>query len=94
MIRGLYRCLIQLHPSAFRSQFGHEMLLTFDEAAETWGTVALLIDINTSLVRQWLFHPHLWRGVAAIIGGILTLVVGFGSFIPWASVWRAFRLTF
>jgi len=82
MIRGLYRCLVQLHPSAFRSQFGQEMLLIFDEAADSWGTAALLIDINISLARQWLFHPQLWRGVAAIIGGILTLMVGFESFIP------------
>ena len=34
MVRNLYRCLVWLHPSAFRLRFEEEMLWIFDEAAD------------------------------------------------------------
>jgi hypothetical protein len=37
MVRGLYRCLVWLHPAPFRLQFAEEMVWIFDEAAGKWG---------------------------------------------------------
>jgi hypothetical protein len=93
-MRASYRCLIWLHPPAFRRQFAEEMIWIFDEAAGTCGAASLLADASVSLLRQWLLRSELWRGVAAVAGGMVSLVVAFGSFIPWDSVWRALRSAF
>jgi hypothetical protein len=92
--RGAYRGLLWLHPPAFRRQFADEMLWIFDEAAGTCGAASLLADASLSLIRQWLLRSDLWRGVVAVIGGSVSVVVAFGSFIPWDSVWRAIRSAF
>jgi len=90
-MRGLYRCLVWLHPPVFRQRFAGEMLWIFDEAAGTWGAVSLLADAGISLLRQWLMRSELWKGAVAFMCGILPLVIAFGSFIPWESVCRALR---
>ena len=83
MVRGLYRCLIRLHPAAFRLQFQEEMFWIFDQAVGTWGAASLVADAITSLSRQWLLRSGLWKWVAAGIAGIVPLIIAFGSFLPW-----------
>jgi hypothetical protein len=51
--RSLYRALLQLHPSAFRTRFADEMLWIFDEVSPREGVVGLFGDIFLSLTRQW-----------------------------------------
>jgi D-alanyl-D-alanine carboxypeptidase len=51
--RFLYRCLVQLHPPAFRRQFAPEMLWIFDEVADREARVELFTDAFISLARQW-----------------------------------------
>jgi hypothetical protein len=89
MGRNLYRCLVHLHPLAFRRRFEEEMIWIFDEAEETWGVGSLIVSAASSLARQWLMRSGLWKLAAAGIGGTVPLLVGFGSFIPWSNVWRA-----
>jgi hypothetical protein len=50
-IRRFYRCLVWLHPAAFRLRFEEEMLW-IDEGADAWGTASLVLDASVSLVRQ------------------------------------------
>jgi len=64
MIRSLYRCLLWLHPPAFRQQFAGEMLWIFDEAAATEGAAPLLFDGVISLVRQWAIGSGTWKVAA------------------------------
>src|SRR5258708_33836510 len=61
--RMAYRCIVRLHPHAFRDQFGEEMMWTFEQAVETHGAFRLLGDGLVSLTRQWGFRPRSW-GVA------------------------------
>ena len=89
MGRNLYRRLVRLHPRAFRLRFEEEMIWIFDEAAETWGVGSLIANAGSSLARQWLRSSGFWNLVAAGIFGTVPLLIGFGSFIPWSSVWRA-----
>jgi hypothetical protein len=93
-MRGVYCGLVWLHPAAFRRRFGEEMLWIFDEAAGTCGAASLVVDAGRSLIRQWLMPSGLWKGLAALIVGILPVVIAFGTFIPWESVWRALRSAF
>ena len=51
--RSLYRCLVQLHPPAFRRQFAPEMLWIFDEIADHDARIELFTDALASLARQW-----------------------------------------
>jgi D-alanyl-D-alanine carboxypeptidase len=51
--RSLYRCLVQLHPPAFRRRFAPEMLWIFDEIADHDARVELFSDALMSLARQW-----------------------------------------
>ena len=83
MIRCVYRCLLWLHPAAFRRQFEQEMLWIFDEAAEACGAASLVSDATVSLVRQWLLRSDLWIWVVASIAGFIPLMIAFGSFLPW-----------
>jgi hypothetical protein len=83
MIRKVYRCLVSLHPPAFRRRFEEEMLWIFDEAADAWGTASLFTDASVSLARQWLLRSGLWKWVVAGIAGIIPLILAFGSFLPW-----------
>ena len=87
MVRGLYRCLVRLHPVAVRVRFEEEMLWIFDEAEGTWGAASLIADASISLTRRWLTRLELWKWVAAGIAGIVPLIIAFGSFIPWDRAW-------
>src|SRR6185295_16771269 len=51
--RSFYRCLLRLHPSAFRTRFADEMLWIFDEVAPREGVRGLFGDAFWSLARQW-----------------------------------------
>jgi hypothetical protein len=83
MVRVLYRWLVWLHPPAFRLRFGEEMLWIFDRATGTWGAASLAVDACASLSRQWLLRSGLWKWAAACIAGIVSLIIAFGSFLPW-----------
>ena len=82
-MRFLYTLLISLHPFSFRKRFAQEMLLIFDEAASSWGAGSLFCDALLSLLRQWLIRSELWKWVVAGIGGVVLLIIAFGSFLPW-----------
>jgi hypothetical protein len=91
MMRGVYRCLVWLHPAWFRQRFAEEMIWIFDESAGKWGAAALVVDRGISLLRQWVTPSGLWKGLAAVIVGIVPVVIAFGTLIPWDSVWCAWR---
>ncbi len=59
--RSLYRCLVQLHPPAFRRQFAPEMLWIFDEIADHEARVELFTDALTSLARQWIVREMIQK---------------------------------
>jgi hypothetical protein len=82
-MRLFYALLISLHPSSFRKRFALEMLLIFDEGANAWGAGSLFRDAILSLLRQWLIRSDLWKWVVAGIGGVVLLIIAFGSFLPW-----------
>ena len=52
MMRRLYRCLVWLHPEAFRLRFEEEMLWIFDEEYSQGGTAYMFLDGVISLLRQ------------------------------------------
>jgi hypothetical protein len=54
MLRWMYIQLLWMHPPAFRSRFGDEMLADFDESTRR---APLLLDAVASLGRQWLLRP-------------------------------------
>jgi len=58
IVRATYRCLLRMHPTAFRTRFGDEMLQVFDDALETYGWAWLLADLAVSLGRQRVFRPE------------------------------------
>jgi len=75
MTRSLYRCLLWLHPRAFREQFAGEMLWIFDEAAESQGVSGLLFDAMLSLARQRLMRSGSWKVAAAALGALLQMAI-------------------
>lgn len=79
MVRRLYRCLVWLHPAAFRLRFEEEMLWIFDEAADSWSTASLLGDASISLLRQWLLRSQLWKWVVAGIAAFVPPMLVFGG---------------
>jgi hypothetical protein len=94
MMRPVYRCLLALHPANFREKFADETLWIFDESRGACDQTALLLDAFVSLLRQWFLRSEPWKGFVAILGGIVSLIAGFGSFIPWENIWRAVRSAF
>jgi hypothetical protein len=81
MTRTLYRCLISLHPSAFRLRFEEELLWIFDESRNASGAAVLVGDAAVSLLRQWLMRSGMWKWVLGGIAGVVYLLIGFGSFL-------------
>jgi hypothetical protein len=71
MKRFLYRCVIALHPRAFRERFGDEMLSVFDEATHAQAA-AFFMDGVGSLARRWLLRSGLWKlAIGATASGLL-----------------------
>jgi hypothetical protein len=81
MTRTLYRCLICLHPPAFRLRFEEELLWIFDESIDESGAAPLVYDAAISLLRQWLIRSEMWKWVVGGIAGAVPLLIGFGSFL-------------
>ena len=81
MTRWLYAALLWLHPPAFRDRFREELLCVFDEARPAQGAFPLLVDAAASLTRQWTLRSNLWIWCAALIGGLLPILIGYASFI-------------
>jgi len=61
MLRPFYRCLLRLHPPAFRERFADEMLSIFDHSEGIPAGVRLLADGLLSLLRQWTLRPEFWH---------------------------------
>jgi hypothetical protein len=78
MSRALYRCIVGLHPRAFRQQFAGEMLWIFDESRGN-GVVPLLADGVISLARQWAIRKGAWKIGAAILCAWLHIFLILGS---------------
>jgi hypothetical protein len=81
MTRTLYRCLVCLHPPAFRLRFEEELLWIFDESNDLSGAAPLLYDAAISLLRQWLMRSGMWKWIVGGIAGVVYLLIGFGSFL-------------
>jgi len=94
MTLRMYRLLIRLHPRDFCERFGDEMELIFEEAANCWGAVRLLLDAAASLLRQWFLRPAFWKWTVATLGGAISVFCGFGGFLTWAGIWHALRACF
>jgi hypothetical protein len=80
-MKALYRGLVALHPPAFRSQFGPEMELIFDESGQPPG---LLSDALISLARQWILRTQIWIFAVAGLTAVIPFALGFGV-ISWAG---------
>jgi hypothetical protein len=49
----IYGLLLRMHPPAFREEFGREMALDFEDAAQSQPLAALYWDGIISFARQW-----------------------------------------
>lgn len=76
MIRNLYRCVVWLHPTSFRREFGEEMLWLFDEASENDGVLGLFADGFASLARQWLLRSGSWKVAVALALAVFQVTLG------------------
>ena len=72
LVLSIYRCLLRLHPPAFRARFGNEMLQVFDDAVETYGWVWLLADLALSLGRQRVLRPEQEVDLAPSSAGLMS----------------------
>jgi hypothetical protein len=70
MTRALYRCILLLHPPAFRRRFADEMLGIFEEPEGEIGAPALVADGLASLLRQWIRTPAVWKLAAIALGNV------------------------
>ena len=75
-MRPCYRCLLWLHPPAFRREFGGEMLWIFDQAAESQGALPLVCDGLGSLARQWLLRSGWWKIAIAMALAMVEVIFG------------------
>ena len=83
-MRTCYRCLLWMHPAAFRREYGDEMLWIFDQTAPSQHVGSLFVDGLGSLARQWVLRSGWWRvalalGLAVfqmIFGGMAALMFG------------------
>jgi hypothetical protein len=81
MLRRIYRCVLGMHPPAFRRRFGDEILAIFDLAPGKFAALRLLLDGFVSLIRQWVWRPEFWvetpmpatRPSSACVPSFLTL---------------------
>jgi hypothetical protein len=73
MTRTLYRCLLTLHPPAFRREFSSEMLCIFEEAGPS---PSLFADALLSLTRQWLLRTGWWKFAVIIAGTLFQMGIG------------------
>jgi len=64
MLRLTYRCVLHLHPPAFRKRFADEMLSIFEDTAKTSDALKLLADGVVSLVRQWTMRSEFWHEIS------------------------------
>lgn len=64
--RRVYAAIVRLHPPAFRREFGHEMLLDFEESHDDIGVAFLCADAVQSAARQWT------RTLLALIPAVLS----------------------
>ena len=76
MMREIYRCVLLLHPPAFRRQFAGEMLWIFDETAAGTGAAPLLADGIASLARQWLLRSGWWKVAIALALAMAQISLG------------------
>jgi hypothetical protein len=83
LCRSLYRTLVRMHPAPFRQQFEEEMFWIFEQGESIYGAASLVADAGVSLGRQWLLRSGLWKWVMAGVGGVIPLIIAFGSFLPW-----------
>jgi hypothetical protein len=74
MRRGLYRCLICMHPAVFRQRYAEEMLWIFDEEIGQ-GVLPFFVDGVISLFRQRLLRSNIWKMAA---GTVVSTVLIFG----------------
>src|SRR5258708_12370849 len=74
MRRGLYRCLIWMHPAVFRQRYAEEILWIFDETIGL-GVLPLFVDGVISLFRQWFLRSNIWKMAA---GTVVSTVLIFG----------------
>src|SRR5258708_20339908 len=71
MRRGLYRCLIWMHPAVFRQRYAEEMLWIFDETIGL-GVLPLFVDGLISLFRQWLVRSNILKmGAGTFVSTVL-----------------------
>jgi hypothetical protein len=75
--RLAYRLLLGLHPAAFQSEFGAEMLWIFDEESQRGAVSYLLFDGTRSLLRQH-FRIKRESGVLSISSGGVIVHTGVG----------------
>jgi hypothetical protein len=76
MTRALYRCLVWLHPPAFRREFSDEMLCIYDETAPAGSVAPLFLDGFVSLARQWVLRSGYWKIPAALAGALFQILIG------------------
>ena len=69
MKRTVYKCLLWLHPAAFRERFADEMLWILDET----GGQETFSDVLLSLLRQWTLHSGVWRIAFGALASCLLL---------------------
>jgi len=75
-MRLLYQAILLMHPPAFRRRFAAEMLWIFDEASQSSGASALLLDGFISLARQWTLRSGSWKLAVALIGAFVQVTFG------------------
>jgi len=75
-MRAVYRCLLWMHPPAFRREFAAQMLCIFDEASAGTGTARLLSDALISVLRQWGLRSAAWLLLAALTGALFQMTAG------------------
>jgi len=81
MLRSIYTGLVWSHPPAFRRRFGEELLCIFDETWRERCHESVFADVVTAVVRQWVFRSDLWIWCAALVGGAMPILIGYGSLL-------------